>query len=174
MAAQERIAVAYITRTKGVRGDVKAQALTHSLERFDDLVDVLLQKEGQPDRPLRLERWRPERPGLLLKFSGIDTPEEAKKILAGGYITIAQTQAASLPEDTFYVFELIGCRVEDESGRSLGEIIDVLEMPSTDVYQIRGELGELLIPAVGDFIVHISIPERRLLVRGIEELLQSR
>lgn len=174
MVAQERIAVAYITRTKGVRGDVKAQALTHSLERFDELSEVLLQKKGQPDQPLRLERWRPERPGLLLKFAGIDTPEEAKKILSGGYVTIAPTQAAPLPEDTFYVFDLIGCRVEDESGQQLGKILEVLEMPSTDVYQVRGELGELLIPAVSDFIVHISIPERRLVVRGIEELLQSR
>jgi 16S rRNA processing protein RimM len=173
MGTARRIAVAYITRAKGVRGEVKAEALTHSLSRFDRLAGIVLQKEGRPDLPLRLEAWRSELPGLRLKFAGIDTPEAARELLVGGYVTVAPDQVAPLPEDTFYHFELIGCAVEDESGRSLGEVVGVQELPSTDVYQVRGERGEVLIPAVGDFIVEVAVAARRIVVRGIEELLPS-
>lgn len=170
----DRIAVAYVIRTKGVRGDVKAQVLTHSLDRFAELSGVVVQKEGQTDLPLQLERWRSEQPGLLLKFVGIDSPEEARERLVKGYVTVAPAEVAPLPADTFYVYELIGCRVEDETGRDLGELVDVLEMPSTDVYQVRGEHGELLIPAVGNFVTDISLAERRVAVRGVEGLLRAR
>jgi len=170
----DRIAVAYIIRTKGVRGDVKAQVLTHSIDRFSELSHVVVQKEGQPDRAFQLESWRSEQPGVLLKFSGIDSPEEAKERFVKGYVTVAPAEVAPLPADTFYVSELIGCRVEDETGRYLGELVEVLEMPSTDVYQVKGEYGELLIPAVGNFIADVSIAERRISVRGVDSLLRAR
>jgi len=173
MAAEERIAVAYISSTKGIRGHVKAQVLTHRLSRFDEISAVVVQKQGWPDRALTLEHWQPEPNGVLLKFEGIDTPEDARKQVVKGYVTIAASERAPLPESTFYIFELVGCAVEDEEGRPLGEIVDVLQMPSTDVYQVRSARSELLIPAVGDFIVDISIPERRVRVRGIDELLDS-
>lgn len=173
MTAEERIAVAYITRTKGIRGHVKAQVLTHRLSRFDELSAVVVQKQGQPDCALTLESWRPEPRGVLLKFGGIDTPEEARQQVVKGYVTIAAAELAPLPESTFYIFELVGCAVEDEKGRPLGEIVDVLQLPSTDVYQVQDQQNELLIPAVGDFIVDISIAERRVKVRGIDDLLDS-
>lgn len=173
MTAEKRIAVAYITRTKGIGGHVKAQVLTHRLSRFDELSAVVVQKQGQPDCALTLEHWQPEPNGVLLKFAGIDNPEEARKQVVKGYVTIAPAELAPLPESTFYIFQLVGCAVEDEEGRWLGEIVDVLQMPSTDVYQVQGAGGELLIPAVGDFIVDLSIPERRVKVRGLAELLDS-
>lgn len=173
MEADQRVAVAYITRTKGVRGEVRAEVLTHTLRRFDLLREVIVQKEGCPDRELRLERWRPEPPAVLLKFAGVDSPEVARQVLVRGYVTVAAEEVLPLPEDVFYVFDLIGCAVESESGERLGKIVDVLPMPSTDVYQVQSEQGEFLLPAVGDFIAEISVAEKRLVVRGIEELLPS-
>ena len=169
----ERIAVGYITRTKGVRGEVKVEALTHRLDRFDELSAVVLQKDGQEDRPLQIERWRPEGPRVVMKFVGIDTPEKAREILVRGYLTIDPHQIAPLPEDMYYVFELVGCTVADESGHQLGTVAEVLQMPSTDVYVVRDGRREVLIPAVGEFIVDISIPRRQLVVRGVEGLLEG-
>ena len=70
--------MAYISRPRGVRGEVRAEALTHSLQRFDDLKNVVLERAGQPDLPLALERWRTDEKGLLLKFASIDSPEAAQ------------------------------------------------------------------------------------------------
>ncbi|MEW6750831.1 MAG: ribosome maturation factor RimM [Candidatus Latescibacterota bacterium] len=171
MAWQGRIAVARITRTKGVAGHVRAEALTHDVRRFARLREVVVEKPGQPDRRLVLEEWHPERGGVLLRFAGVDSPEEARMALCGGYVTVAPEETAPLPADTYYVFELVGCTVEDEQGRPVGRIVDVLEMPSTDVYRVLGETGEVLVPAVANFVVLVSIPEKRVVVRGLAELL---
>jgi 16S rRNA processing protein RimM len=169
----ERVAVGYITRTKGVRGFVKVEILTHRLDRFDELSQVVLQKNGREDRLFQIQHWRPEQPGILMKFVGIDTPEEAREVLVEGYITVAPHEVAPLPEDSYYISDLIGCAVLDEAGRHLGKIIEVLQMPSTDVYVVRHKNREILVPAVGNFVLEVSIPRRELVVRGIEELLNG-
>ena len=166
-----RVAVAYISRPWGVRGEVRAEALTHRVERFSDLRDVVLQCAGRPDRPLELERWRIDAKSLLLKFAGIESPELARSVLAGGYVTIAPEQRDALPEGTHYIDDLVDCAVVNSDGEPLGRIAEVVSMPTTDVYVVRGPKGEALVPAVGDFVVEI-VPGR-VVVRGVEELFES-
>ena len=165
-----RVAVAYISRPWGVRGEVRAQALTHRIERFSDLRDVVLQCVGRPDRPLELEGWRVHAKSLLLKFAGIDAPEQARSILVGGYVTIAPEQRDPLPEGTHYIDDLVDCTVVNSAGEPLGHIVEVLSMPTTDAYVVRGTKGEALVPAVGDFVVEIA--PGRVVVQGVEELFE--
>ena len=165
-----RVAVARISRPWGVRGEVRAEALTHRVERFSDLRDVVLQCAGRPDRPLKLERWRVDAKSLLLKFAGINSPELARSVLAGGYVTIAPEQRDALPEGTHYIDDLVDCAVVNSAGEPLGHIVEVLSMPTTDAYVVRGAKGEALVPAVGDFVVEIA--PGRVVVQGVEELFE--
>jgi 16S rRNA processing protein RimM len=167
----DRIAIGYIARTKGIRGDVKVEVLSHDPQRFVGLDALVLQKDGHADRVVHIENWSPEAPGLRMKFFDIDTPEAAKETLVKGYLTVTREQVAELPVDTYYIFELLGCTVEDIQGRRLGEITDVLELPSADTYVVRDGDHEFMIPAVREFIIQVNIPQRRLVVQGIDELL---
>ena len=165
-----RVAVAYISRPWGVRGEVRAESLTHRVERFSELPAVVLQCAGRPDMPLELERWRTDAKSLLLKFAGIDAPEQARSMLVGGYVTIAPDQRDPLPEGTHYIDDIVDCAVVNSEGQPLGRIVEVLSMPSTDAYVVRGAQGEALVPAVGDFVVEIA--PGRVVVRGVEELFE--
>ena len=165
-----RVAVGYVTRTKGVRGHVKVEVLTHRLSRFDELSQVVIEKEGLPDIELRIDSWRPEQPGILMKFVNVDSREDAREILVKGYVTIDADDVAVPPENEFYISDLIGCTVVDEKDGCLGSVVEVMQMPSTDVYVVRNEERELLIPAVVDFVVEVSIRKRRIVVKGLNEL----
>ena len=46
-----------------------------------------------------------------------------------------------------------------------------MQMPSSDVWVVRGTSGEILVPAVGDFVV--AVEEGRVVVQGLEELYES-
>ena len=168
----ERIAVGYVSRVKGVRGQVKIEPLTHDPQRFDHLGDLVLSKEGR-EHPVRLEDWRVEGRSLVAKFAGIDTCEQARELLVKGYLTIAPEELAPLPPDTFYISALIGCQVETETGERVGQITEVLNLPTTDAYVVRPDKGgdDFLIPAVGDFVVAVLPAQQRVVVRGVEELL---
>lgn len=169
-----RVAVGFAGRAKGVRGEVVVEPLTWSPDRFEGLRDVRLERDGQADLELRIERSRPVPGGVLVKFAGFDSPEQVRDGITGGYLTIPRDQAAPPPEGRYFVFEVVGCRVFDDLGRRLGEVTEVLEMPASDVFAIRLDGGgEVLLPAVRDFVRRIDVEDRRIEVRGIEELLAA-
>ncbi|MCY3791532.1 MAG: hypothetical protein OXH63_22380 [Gemmatimonadetes bacterium] len=60
--------------------------------------------------------------------------------------------------------------VVNSAGEPLGHIVEVLSMPTTDAYVVRGTKGEALVPAVGDFVVEIT--PGRVVVQGVEELFE--
>ena len=168
----ERIAVAFVTRAKGVRGEVFAETLSHCAERFGALSRIVLQSDGAPDQVMQIEHWRPEGRGIIFKFLGVDSPEQAREVATKRYVTVAPDEVAELPEGMHYISEVVGCRVENEEGEYLGRVADVLQAPSTDAYRVQNGDREFLIPAVEHFIVEMAVEEGRIVARGIEELLE--
>ncbi|HLY86464.1 MAG TPA: ribosome maturation factor RimM [Gaiellaceae bacterium] len=61
-------------------------------------------------------------------------------------------ERATLPEldepgDEFYVFQLVGLCVEDENGRLLGRVREVLEYPANDVLELDSGMSLPLVEA---------------------------
>jgi 16S rRNA processing protein RimM len=114
----------------------------------------------------------------LLKFHGIDAPEQAED-LRDAFLLVPREDVPPLPEGVFYVFDLIGYDVRTEEGGPIGTLRDVLRFPANDAYVVRlhpgggssSRPGEVMIPAVREF-VRIDSEHRQVIVRGIEELLE--
>ena len=154
-----------------MRGEIAVELLTWRPQRFAEVQGLRLERQGQAARELRLESWRQDTRGILVKFAGIDTPEAARAEVVGGYLTIPRQDVAPLPAGTFYVFDVVGCQVIDEQGRQRGEVTEVLEMPASDVYAVRlTEGGQALLPAVRDFVRDIDVDNRRIVVCGVDDL----
>ena len=47
-------------------------------------------------------------------------------------------------------------------------------MPASDVYVVRHEDGEIMIPAVREFVRDISIADKRVIVSGVDAFLSSK
>ena len=167
----ERVSIAHIKRTKGVKGWVRAELLTPNLDRFSSIDSVLVQKQDLDDRSFFLESWQREQSTVLLKFVGVDSPEHASESLVKGYVTVSRKEVPKPPSGVHYVFDIVGCNVEKTDGEVLGQVNDVMSLPSNDVYIIDGSRGEILVPAVSNVVLDINTTERRILVCGIEELM---
>ena len=172
-AVQERVAIGYVVRPKGVRGEAVVEPLTGDVDRFDEVDEVTLERSGQPPKRLRIAGWRIDGRGILVKFAGIDSPERVAGEVSKGYLTIPREEVPDPPEGSYYVFDLVGCRVEDEDGSELGKVADVQEMPSADLLVIRNGQKEVLIPLVGDFVTEVLVSERRVVVAGVEDLVRT-
>jgi 16S rRNA processing protein RimM len=60
-----------------------------------------------------------------------------REVERGTELAVARATLPQLEdEDEFYVFQLVGLRVEEESGRQLGRVRDVLEYPGNDVLEL--------------------------------------
>ncbi|MCI0889897.1 MAG: PRC-barrel domain-containing protein, partial [Chloroflexi bacterium] len=64
----------------------------------------------------------------------------------------------------------VGIDVVDENGTSLGKVADVLETGANDVYIVRDEASELLIPAIDSVIKEIDTEASRMVVELIPGL----
>lgn len=149
-----------IVSTHGVQGEVK-------ILPWADGPEFLLQFDTfyLKDKSYAVESIRVHKTCVLAKLRGVDTPEAAG-LLRGQVVRVDRTQV-SLPKGTVFIADLIGCCVLDDEGQEIGKIENVLTMPSSDVYVIRGE-KKYMIPAVKEFVQEINVEAGFVQVHLIE------
>ena len=108
---------------------------------------------------------------VILKFKGIDTLDDvAKYRQAGLYVT--RSNAVKLDRDEYFIADLIGVEVYDESDQLIGVLEDVIATGANDVYTIRMTDGrELLLPAIKQCVLDVDVQGRRMKVHVLEGLL---
>jgi len=169
-AGPSHIAVARISRTRGIRGEVLADLHTDFPERFGLLHRVWVELPDGKRLSLVLERcwWHQGRP--VLKFSGIDTITAAEP-LVGGWVEVEAGETVALPDGMYWDRELEGCRVIDRRGEKLGVVTSILRIAANSQLVVQGEDGEFLIPLVAAFCREISVERREILVELPEGLM---
>ena len=161
------LVVGRIVAPWGVRGEVKVTLETDFPERFEQLERVYL---GEKATSFVLERSRLHKGHALLKLGGCDDRDAAEK-LRGQLVQIPIEEAMPLGEDEYYVYQIVGLDVWTTEGEHLGRVSEVLFTGANDVYVVRGEKGEILIPAVEDVVLEIDLAGGRLTVELMEGLI---
>ena len=149
-----------IVNTHGVLGEVKIVPWTVSadfLKRFK-----FLYIHG---KPVRMLSSRAHNGFLIAKLEGVDDINAAMP-LKNQTVSIDRDEA-KLPQGSFFLSDLIGASVIDESGAELGKLTDVLETPAHNIYVVTGE-REILIPAVPAFILKTDVSAGVVTVRLID------
>jgi 16S rRNA processing protein RimM len=162
--------VGQIVNTHGVRGEVKVYPLTDDLKRFDKLKFIFI-KSGEQYKKVQVLGVKYVKAMAILKLSGIESMNDAEKY-RDMYIYIDRENAIKLPEDTYFIADLIGINVVNGCGEPLGKITNVFSTGSNDVYEIKPETGKsFLIPAIGDVIKDVDITNRKMVVELLEGLI---
>jgi len=156
------VTVGRLGRARGVHGEIFVTPETDFPERFEDISEILVKTvDSWKMYAIEWSKMISDRP--VIKFESIHSPEEAGR-LTNRLLGVPKHDLVKLPEDTFFLFDLVGCRVFDEkSGESLGLIVDVECYPGNDVYVIELESGkQVQIPAVKEFIKNVAVAEKKV------------
>ena len=157
----EYLQIGKIVNIHGVHGEVKLIQLTDDPGRFEDLEWVFVEKGGSMARHDILG-VKFVKNSVVLKLSGIDSVEEAEKYRES-FVLVDREHAVRLPEDSYFICDLLGLSVFDENGKLLGKVEDVFRTGSNDVYQVKSETGkDILIPALKSVVREISIEKQRI------------
>lgn len=163
--------VGKVVNTHGVRGEVKVLPITSDISRFDYLSFISI-KQGKEFKEYRVTSTRLHKGFILMFIKGIDTVEEAQK-LKGIDLYVDRKHAIDLDEDEFFMVDIIGLEVY-EGQRRLGEIKDILETGSNDVYIVSNkDKKDILIPALKDVVENIDLKEKRMQVILPEGLIDE-
>ena len=162
--------VGVITKTHGLRGEVKVYTTSDDPDRFETLDSVILRGRGN-DRRVKIEKVRYIGEKTVLKLEGIDDVETAAAVV-GCDLMIPREEAFELGENEYYIGDLIGCRVFLEDGTLFGTLTDVLPTGANDVYEVCMEDGrKVLLPAIRECILAVHPEEERMVIHLMKGLL---
>jgi 16S rRNA processing protein RimM len=129
-----------------VRGDLRVRLETDYPDRFARVRAAFLVL-GDRIETIEITGQRPHRSGILLRLRGVETADAAER-LRGAAIAVTRDTLMPLGADAFYIFEILGLAVRTDDGRALGTVTEVIRAPAHDVYVVRGDAGEVLVPAL--------------------------
>ena len=170
----QRIAVGIIRKAHGVRGEASIEPWTDSAGRFEELDAVtLVSPDDKSTRELRVESVRAHGERALMKFAGIDTPEEIQT-LHNWTVEIPEDQARALDEDEYFLHDLIGLTLIDAEGRERGTVTGTLEGGGGILLAVKRADGKQFeLPFAADLCTEIDVPGRKMVValpEGLDDL----
>jgi 16S rRNA processing protein RimM len=160
-----------ILRPYGLRGKVCVKPITSFVERFKKLRRVYVGPDPLNVEELFILKVDLRDKDVIIKFKDVKDRTQAE-LLAGRFIYIPENELVKLPEDTYYVHDLIGLKVFDTNGKKIGIIADVWLLPANDVYVVESKGREILIPAITDVVKHVDIKKRRMIIELIDGLIE--
>ncbi|MCI0802347.1 MAG: 16S rRNA processing protein RimM, partial [Chloroflexi bacterium] len=93
---------------------------------------------------------------LIVSFRGFRDRDQALR-LAGLLLCVTQSQVPAAEDGEYFHYQLIGLKVRTVAGEELGELAEILETGSNDVYVVSGAAGEILVPALSHVVREIDI-----------------
>lgn len=176
---EDLIVIGKVTKAYGLKGEIKVLPLTDFPHRFLSLKEVLIVKNGEIKKG-KVERVKAGNRFYILKFNGFDTRKESE-YLVGSFLEVERENLVQLPKNSFFVFDILGCEIINDSGEVIGKVKDVIRNSifdknkeiRQDIYAVESfhSKREILIPASKEFIKDIDIENKKIKVRLPSELL---
>ena len=167
---EDLLQVGIITSTHGVRGEVKVYPTTDDPRRFRRLKEVVLDT-GKEKMNLEIEGVKFFKQFVILKFKGLDNINDIEKYRQKS-LYVTRKNAVRLQRDEYFIADLIGLKVQDEDGKELGTVKDVIETGANDVYEVEMAVGKsLLLPAIKQCILNVDVENGTMQVHVLEGLL---
>lgn len=169
--------VAQVMRPHGTQGEVGCEIITEFPERFRRTKRVFLSppimagkleaRPGVTPREYAVEQARLSthrgRAEVILRLDGV-TDRDAAEALRGLLVQVPESEAWKLPRGLFYWHQILGLRVVTTEGEAIGTVAEILETGANDVYVVRGDDGERLIPAITQVVKWINPARGEMLV----------
>ena len=155
--------VAEISSVFDENGFVKIKSFSDFPERFFLLDKVYINIFGGY-REFIVEEVEKLDSYFIIKFYNFNSDFDLE-FLIGSSIFVTQNDVVILDADTFFIHDLIGCKVVFKD-KFFGNVVDVLSLNSNDVYVLKNNDGtERLIPAIFQFIETVNIEEKKITLK---------
>ena len=153
---EQLVLIGKVGKGHGVQGAFQCVPITDYPERFESTEFVHVHNGKPPVRRLKVESVLLRSNRIVLKLEGVDTPDMSE-LLKHYLLAAGEDELVDLEEGEYYHFQLEGLNVIDENGQALGKMKEVLATPAHEIYVVQGKSGEILVPAVPEYILDVDI-----------------
>ena len=162
--------IGQIVNTFGIKGMVKIKPFTDDINRFDKLEKVYIKnKEGKKEYQIQEVKYHKNM--VLMKLEGVDTLEQAE-ILRQSYLLVNREDEEPLEEGVYYIVDLIGLEVYTDENVFLGNVDDIFNTGSNDIYVIKDGKGkQILLPGIPEVLKNVDLENGKITVHLIPGLM---
>lgn len=159
-----------IVGTHGIKGEMRVQPWCDSPEFLTQFKTLYLDDEAKAS--IKITSSRAHKNIVLIKVKSIDTIEAAEQLR--GKVLYLDRQDTALPKGVFFQCDLIGCEVFDaDSNEKLGEISDISQTGANDVWHIKKDNKEYLIPSIPDVVINVDVDENKVIIRPLKGIFDD-
>ena len=163
--------VGKVVNTHGLKGEVRVISITNTPDARYSVGAHLtwFGKDGSKEE-LTVRSHRVHKSFDLLTFDDYFNISQVEKFV-GGMLRVSEEYLLDLPENTFYLHAIVGCKVIEESGEEVGRVKEVLSPGANDVWVIqRQNKKDLLIPYIESVVLNVDVEEKIVTIHMMEGL----
>ena len=146
-----------VAGAQGIQGWVAIKTYTESVDSLAEYPQWWLGDDKLPWREMSVEAFAVQSKGLIAKFPGCNDRTAAEKF-KGLLVAVPRSSLPQQNKDEYYWSDLIGLKVVNLAGASLGEIHSLMDTGANQVLCVQGENGEVLIPFIASAIKQVDLP----------------
>lgn len=169
--SDELTSIGTVVGAHGINGELVVYPLTDSPEYYLTLKKMLI-CNGDDVLPAEVQKIRIHKEKWLIKFDCIPDRTAAESFKKSE-IKITDDELKPLSDDEYFLHDIIGCEVLDESNRSYGIVTSIMETGANDVYVVKSEKKEYLIPGSGDVIKSVDLEKKTIVIELLDGLIDS-
>ena len=161
--------IATIVGVHGIKGAVRARHFTDTPDYYLKEKVLFLEKSGSLNA-LKIIRINQSKNCWIILFEEINSRNDAE-MLKGFRLLLPDDKLKPLKSNEIFVHQIIGCRVEDQKGRILGEITDFLETGANNVYEVSNGSSAFLVPDVPQVVLEMNVETMRMIIDPLSGLI---
>jgi 16S rRNA processing protein RimM len=170
VSPEDALLIGKVIRPHGLKGMLKVDSYAESGETFLIAGKVFLKGPSGETVEQGVVSITLSGRFFLLKLDGLDTLEQAEKY-RGWDLYILKRSLKRSGEEEYFWYELIGLPVYLDTGERVGLIRHILAVSSHDIFVVQRGEKEMLIPAVHDVIKEVDLENKKVVITGMEGLL---
>jgi len=161
------IKIAKVTGAQGIKGLLRIDSYCDDIELFKRASEIILKSSDGLESSLEIKGVRKQGKHTLLDINGIDDRNRAEKLI-GSTLYCRKDILPPLEEGEYYWVDLIGIDVYSVEDIFLGSLSSIMPTPGNDVFVIRHNEKEILIPAIASVIQDVDLNKNRMFVKLLE------
>ena len=168
--SEELIPVGKIIAPHGIKGQMKLHSYSGNADSLGAARSVTLKSPNGTLREFTLNCFKANSGKFIIGLREFDDINLIQELL-GNEVCLRRDQLPGLEADEYYWSDLIGLQVFSDDGTLLGTLADIFETGSSDIYVVRGEGREYLIPAIADVIKSVDPVGGKIVITPLDGLL---
>jgi 16S rRNA processing protein RimM len=149
------VSVGRITKPQALRGAVRVHPEVDDFAIFQPEVQLGVRSGKNPLRWMKIVKVEYRSSLVIVKLEGVEDVDQAEQ-LRGAELFMYEEDLPGLPEDSFYYYEMTGCKVVLPDGSQVGQVVDIIPGAGGDLIVVHTSEGEKLVPAVGAIVRRID------------------